>query len=99
VFAQAFLEAAATRARASRSFAGGAARRWLTANGLELPAQIVNDVARHFAPGLTPQDMLRPHGGASGGGRRGCRSSAGGGRGGAEGVDEEEAGEDDDVPG
>ena len=49
----------------------GGILRWLTASGLELPAQIVNDVARRFAPGLIPEEMLRPHGGASGGGRRG----------------------------
>ena len=90
---QAFLEA--TRARASRSFAGGGIRRWLTASSLELPAQIVNDVARLFASGLTPEEMLQPHGGTSGGGRR-CR--AGEGHGGREGVEEEEADDDDDVP-
>jgi hypothetical protein len=65
---------------------------------LELPAQIRNDVARRFAPGLTPEEMLRPHGGASGRVRRGRRCHAGGGRGGGEGVEEEKADEDDDVP-
>ena len=54
---QAFLQA--MRPQASQSFAGGAARRWLTANGLELPDQIVNDVASRFAPGLTPEEMLQ----------------------------------------
>ena len=68
-----------TRARRSR-FAGGGIRRWLTASGLELPAQIVNDVAIRFAPGLTPEEMLRPYGEASGGGRRGRRCRVGGGQ-------------------
>ena len=57
---QAFLEA--TRARASRSFAGGGGtRRWLTASNLELPKPLVNVVARQWAPGLPPEEMLRPH--------------------------------------
>lgn len=54
---QAFLEA--TRARASRSFAGGGTRRWLTASNLELPERLVDDVARRSAP--LPEEMLRPH--------------------------------------
>ena len=41
-----------TRARASRLFGGTAARSWLTANGLEPPAQTVDHVTRRV--GLAP---------------------------------------------
>ena len=51
-----------------------------------------------FAPGLTPEEMLRPCSEASGGGRSGRRCRAGGGHGDREGVEEEEADEDDDLP-
>ena len=56
---QAFLEA--TRAGASQSFAGGGTRLWLMASNLELPKPLVNVVARQWAPGLPPEEMLRPH--------------------------------------